>query len=86
MAASSMSTSPFDAPRGLENAHRGVVDEVVRVGNVFFLELIDEHFHIRIADGTEVSVAILQDEPRHFFFSVGSDRTYILIGKASLPA
>jgi len=33
------------------------------------------NFHIRIADGTEVTIAFLQDEPRHFFFSVGTDRT-----------
>src|SRR6187549_1875343 len=44
-----------------EDIHGGAVDEVVRVSDVFFFELVDEHLQVRIADRTQVTIAILQE-------------------------
>ena len=50
MAPSSSSTSVLRGAGGLENADGGAVDEVVVVRHVLFLELVDEHLDVRIAD------------------------------------
>src|SRR6188472_2133757 len=62
----------------LEDVDRVTVDEVIRVRDVFFFEFVDEYLHICIADGTQVTIAILQEEPGHCCSPLDLDRKRIL--------
>ena len=72
MAPRSSSTSALEAPAASRMLDRGAVDEVVVVRHVLFLELVDEHLDVRVADGAQEPIAVFQNETGHFFFSVRS--------------